>query len=617
MKNFDELSAAWPFQKFNKKLLHFEGLAGTFLLFLLLNCFLLIINFLFYGNIGLFHHGQHYFLRSIDPFLTIETVRPIFVENYGVENVALPFFAHLVNKGLILFGLNYTKDVYYVLSIMPYFVFMVLFSCVVRKPMGIVGAVALTLAVHSSGITPYMLSWGGYVDGLNYLIIFFAFLAINKSYPVTLLLIVMGALNHYLSVLGILIISLSMFIMKPNKKYIGIVLFCLVILCVTNFVWTNLVGAEEARSVHLVETLKSRHAFKAHTKEVYSVFPWNFLSPLKLLTIPLLYLALLLFKKRFFLGFGYILPLALGFIVLLTFNDVTRLLTHFFMISFFMMIAFLSNGMNFNKLNAFKMNFRDKKKLFSLIVLCSFIGIFIPNFYVDNGHIIVPNGLFKLHPKQQFGKNMIAVGNPKPDPTQNKLGSASMRFNGQGDRLEIADHEDWTFSEKDFTIDFWIRFAHITENQVLIGYPDVSPDLSWQIAYEEGYKSLRFSYSIDGDKRIDERFPWSPLKDNWYHLAVVRKRSNLKLFINGIQISQTHKIGGFPLHDSTSQLLIGSNGSEEYFNGWLDEIRISKGKARWTSNFVPQSREYSRDSYTKLLLHCNDVMTFFVINKCP
>ena len=38
-------------------------------------------------------------------------------------------------------------------------------------------------------------------------------------------------------------------------------------------------------------------------------------------------------------------------------------------------------------------------------------------------------------------------------------------------------------------------------------------------------------------------------------------------------------------------------------NGYIDEFRISKGIARWTSNFTPPTEAYTTDLYTKLLLH--------------
>ncbi|HOW58971.1 MAG TPA: LamG domain-containing protein, partial [Candidatus Omnitrophota bacterium] len=44
-------------------------------------------------------------------------------------------------------------------------------------------------------------------------------------------------------------------------------------------------------------------------------------------------------------------------------------------------------------------------------------------------------------------------------------------------------------------------------------------------------------------------------------------------------------------------------GAIYHFNGWLDEVRITKGMARWTGNFTPLTTEYVRDANATLLLH--------------
>jgi hypothetical protein len=39
---------------------------------------------------------------------------------------------------------------------------------------------------------------------------------------------------------------------------------------------------------------------------------------------------------------------------------------------------------------------------------------------------------------------------------------------------------------------------------------------------------------------------------------------------------------------------IGAQNGSNYFNGWIDEVRISKGIARWTSNFTPPTQPYDK-----------------------
>ncbi len=199
----------------------------------------------------------------------------------------------------------------------------------------------------------------------------------------------------------------------------------------------------------------------------------------------------------------------------------------------------------------------------------------------------------------------INGANVQVDSSQSVSGGASIFFDGTEHVFQLNANKDWAFGSEDFTIDFWIKFASTSGTQQIFGDKYSNPNKSWQFAWEEQRKSLLFSFSTDGENTTNIRFPWFPTKDTWYHIALVRKGTYLKAFVKGSQIGSEHHIGGVSIHDSKEPLLIGSRGDEEHFNGWLDEIRISKGIARWTSKFNPQNREYSKDSFTKLLLHCN------------
>ena len=80
--------------------------------------------------------------------------------------------------------------------------------------------------------------------------------------------------------------------------------------------------------------------------------------------------------------------------------------------------------------------------------------------------------------------------------------------------------------------------------------------------------------------------------DTWYHIALVRYGTSIKLYVNGVSnISTSSSLG---LVDNSVSLSIGSMLTGEYsMNGYIDELRISKGVARWTSNFTPPTQPYS------------------------
>ena len=83
--------------------------------------------------------------------------------------------------------------------------------------------------------------------------------------------------------------------------------------------------------------------------------------------------------------------------------------------------------------------------------------------------------------------------------------------------------------------------------------------------------------------------------NTWYHIAVVRENGTAKLYINGVHEGTANS---FSTPSNSLNVVIGSMYSAEGdnhnwgLNGYIDEIRISKGIARWTSNFTPPDQPY-------------------------
>lgn len=89
--------------------------------------------------------------------------------------------------------------------------------------------------------------------------------------------------------------------------------------------------------------------------------------------------------------------------------------------------------------------------------------------------------------------------------------------------------------------------------------------------------------------------------NTWYHIAGVADGTQAKLYINGVE-------SGTPA-TKTNAVLMGSwnvgSASSRYFNGLIDEVRISNN-VRYASNFTPQTSPFVRDEHTKLLLHFDE-----------
>ena len=189
-----------------------------------------------------------------------------------------------------------------------------------------------------------------------------------------------------------------------------------------------------------------------------------------------------------------------------------------------------------------------------------------------------------------YALTMTARGNAQIDTDQSKFGNASGLFDSN-DVVDTPDLATWDFGTDDFTIDFWVRFAAINAGNYLFNMSDA------------GTSGVAIQFRSDPVLRVyvqntSNDFAWAPVINTWYHLAVTRSGSSLRSFIDGTQIGST--ISNSSTITSTTLLKVGNytDGFGGGLQGWLDEVRVSRGIARWTANFTPPSAAYDNPSST-------------------
>jgi len=190
------------------------------------------------------------------------------------------------------------------------------------------------------------------------------------------------------------------------------------------------------------------------------------------------------------------------------------------------------------------------------------------------------------------GHTTAAVGNAKISTAQSKFGGAAAYFDGSGDRFYATDSADFAFGTADFTIEFFAylingghggNWARLLENYF---YPN---DGGWGFVCtgSDNPAYIRFDTSA-GAPLITSL---APVPNNtWTHVAVSRASGVIRLFINGVVQGSYSTVRDF----TRQRLSIGanSNGAGEAFNGYLDEIRLTKGVARYTADFTVPVAEF-------------------------
>ena len=209
-------------------------------------------------------------------------------------------------------------------------------------------------------------------------------------------------------------------------------------------------------------------------------------------------------------------------------------------------------------------------------------------------HLEGANSATQTTDSSYVGNTVSFNGNARLDTVNKKMGSSSLALDGSGDNLSIPDSDDWYYGTGSVTIDFWIKWAVVGSSGIITQnegqgrrsnfyYYAPGHYFGWL-----GYTSIYTSWSWASPS-------FTPTANTWYHIAAVRNGNTLMIFVNGSLLG-AYDAAGKEFPQLSAPLEIGGNSENSYLNGWIDEVRITKGKALWTSNFTPPEEGY-RDLY--------------------
>ena len=202
----------------------------------------------------------------------------------------------------------------------------------------------------------------------------------------------------------------------------------------------------------------------------------------------------------------------------------------------------------------------------------------------------------------EMGKVWTARGNAQLDTgiaSPLTDGVAVLLLDGTGDWIDTPDHADWRLdagsNANKWTVDCWVYFNGDPGTGIqglFMQFADVNNH--WVITLSNN--TLVFFIRSGGVVTVSISNAWNPADATWYHVAVVKDGTNgYMMFINGTQIGTTQTdVDVMP--ELSGLLYVGvytdSLGATHYLNGAITERRISKGIARWTTTFTPQTGRY-------------------------
>lgn len=191
-------------------------------------------------------------------------------------------------------------------------------------------------------------------------------------------------------------------------------------------------------------------------------------------------------------------------------------------------------------------------------------------------------------------KNVLrAVGDAKISTVQSKFGGSAMHMPATNGNYFISppNQPNYLFGTGNFTVEAWV-YPTAFSNQAagIFGYGLSGGYTDWVLELDTSGNALWV------DTNSVRFYASASLSLNtWTHIAVVRTNSAITLYYNGVSVGTYSTINNISGNSTSARLNVGTGpqvpGSRQFI-GYIDELRITKGVARYATTFTPATKAF-------------------------
>lgn len=184
----------------------------------------------------------------------------------------------------------------------------------------------------------------------------------------------------------------------------------------------------------------------------------------------------------------------------------------------------------------------------------------------------------------------ILQGSPTVSTTQSKFGGSSLYFNGSASIVPTAASSNFSWGTGDFTIEMMVYTTSVG-GVLMDGRPSGVGTAATSLLSISTDGTL--NYVVNGVTYSSSS--GAITANTWYHIAASRSGTSLRLFINGTQVGSTWTDSTNYSHATGRPVLggRGDNTSVNFFTGYVDDARFTKGVARYTANFTAPTVQFA------------------------
>lgn len=198
-------------------------------------------------------------------------------------------------------------------------------------------------------------------------------------------------------------------------------------------------------------------------------------------------------------------------------------------------------------------------------------------------------------------KTLTAVGSVAVSTTQKKYGDSSLAFNGTTDYITVTPVADFQFNAGDFTVEAWIYPTTVgTLNRYIWTCAETLVTNFAYMALSINGTTSNLSAQVrsaTGGGTIFCTSTSTVALNTWQHVAMVRQGQNLFLFLGGVLVASSTTWATLPnakaLLTSVGAMANGyTDATMGRFAGYVDEVRLTNGAARYSANFTPHTQPH-------------------------
>ena len=184
--------------------------------------------------------------------------------------------------------------------------------------------------------------------------------------------------------------------------------------------------------------------------------------------------------------------------------------------------------------------------------------------------------------------DLETVGSTQVSTSVVKYGTGSMKFNGTTDYLNPPTSPQFAFGTGNWTIEGWVYSSSVTALQSLIDTRATATSTSGVLI---SITALGF-ISVTVNNTILFTSSTAMTLSTWTHVAVVQNGTTITLYLDGTKPTTGSGTSSTSLTDQYLRLGASAGTAANFYNGYLDDVRITKGIARYTANFTPPTSAF-------------------------